>query len=839
MKNKLFFVCFFLIIGFSFSYSGTIQISSFNYSGLIPIEKPIRIDSLNLEKKEYSDKILLTTRVDFDKVRTGKLILRADTSDAIPLEYAKDKALQLLSFNIDPDQYCKPKLRITSTEMFEVYINGKKEKSKETKEIDITRSSDVDLSLILEPRRYEVIIKLLASYKNFNKPEIKVQLLTDKKDAGINISLNEKRKITLNDILEGKRLLDFNLSSSGNYFTASYEQVYPGGKREVWHELRELKDNRLLFRFPASFQPYWMPSSDRLYYWKKGTEDSDFYLMDPVSLEEKVIFENIKINSVLISADEKYMLVHHKDNIPEEKGNLRRHLSPSDRSGAFRPRNVLYKYNFETGTFQPFSFGRRNVYATDISPDSKQIMFMITEEDLSKRLLGNTFLCLMDTETATVDTLANDQGISHAIFSPDGKKVLVDANAESFNKIGQRIPSGMISNTFDRQAFIIDLKTKEIIPITADFNPSIASMQWSKSDNHIYFRAEEEDREQVFRYNTNNKTFQKLDLKEDIIKKFRTAHNGSGAMYRGESASNAYRLYSYDTKNGAVRLLSDPYQEQLSEIKLGEMKDWDFQTEDGTPIKGRYYLPPGFDPSRKYPLIVYYYGGTTPTQRVFESRYPLHVYAAMGYVVYTLQPSGTIGFGQEFSARHVNAWGKQTADEIIEGTKKFREEHKFIHKDKIGCIGASYGGFMTQYLLTRTDIFTTAVSHAGISALSSYWGEGFWGYSYSEIASTGSYPWNNPQLYTEQSPLFNADKINTPLLLLHGTVDTNVPVGESMQMYTALKLLGKEVEFIEVKGENHAIAGYRNRINWNDTIFAWFAKWLKNEPEWWNGSYPN
>ncbi len=237
-------------------------------------------------------------------------------------------------------------------------------------------------------------------------------------------------------------------------------------------------------------------------------------------------------------------------------------------------------------------------------------------------------------------------------------------------------------------------------------------------------------------------------------------------------------------------------------------------------------------------MIVYYYGGTSPTNHALEFSYSMHMYAALGYVVYTLNPSGTTGFGQEFAARHVNAWGDKTADEIIQGTEQFCKEHPFVNPKKIGCAGASYGGFMTQYLQTKTDLFAAAVSHAGISALSSYWGEGYWGYGYCSVANTGTYPWNNPEFYTKHSPLFNADKINTPLLLLHGNADTNVPVGESIQMFLALKLLGKTVEFVQVDGENHGVADYKKRLEWQNTIFAWFAKYLKDEPQWWDALYP-
>lgn len=110
---------------------------------------------------------------------------------------------------------------------------------------------------------------------------------------------------------------------------------------------------------------------------------------------------------------------------------------------------------------------------------------------------------------------------------------------------------------------------------------------------------------------------------------------------------------------------------------------------------------------------------------------------------------------------------------------------------------------MTQYLQTQIGYFRRRSFTCRYSNVTSYWGEGYWGYGYNAIAAADSYPWNNPELFTKQSSLFNADKINTPLLLLHGTVDTNVPIGESIQLFNALKILGKTVEFITVDGENH------------------------------------
>ncbi|MBT3318056.1 prolyl oligopeptidase family serine peptidase, partial [bacterium] len=128
-------------------------------------------------------------------------------------------------------------------------------------------------------------------------------------------------------------------------------------------------------------------------------------------------------------------------------------------------------------------------------------------------------------------------------------------------------------------------------------------------------------------------------------------------------------------------------------------------------------------------------------------------------------------------------------------------------------------------------------SHAGISSITGYWAEGYWGYSYGSRALANSFPWNNPDLYVNQSPLAHADQINTPLLLLHGTDDTNVPKGESDGMYIALKLLGKDVEYVRIDGQDHHIVDHEKRIVWHNTIMSYMSKYLKEDARWWDEMY--
>ncbi len=820
-----------------------VKVRQYKVSSPISIQEPIRIDSTDVNKKKFEDKNLLTSFVNLGNMLEHSQLQSTDTAGIISLGKLADKgkSLQILSFNLEADRYSKVKISVTSTEMQEIYVNDKKEKSKETFEDSLAKSRNIDIDLAMEPyKQYEITIKSLIRNTDTINPLLKTIVKPEKKDsqAQIIVSTDSKRRVNISDIIEGHRITGSSLSPSGKYFLANYNLVFPGGKNNTYTELRELKNNRLITRFEGSIYPSWMLSSDKLIYTRDGIRDKDFFTLDPVSMEQTCIAKGIKYDSYYVSPDQNFMIVGIKEEIPEDKGDLKRYLSPSDRAGSFRGRYSLFIYRFADQRMQQLTFGHTTSYLTDIRPDCKKILFMTSKEDFSEQLLRSYSLFEMDLQTLAIDTITTDPNISRASYSPDYQKIILNGNANAFGGIGLNIKPGQVANTYDTQAFIMDLKTRDVKVITKNFNPNISYGQWAEIDNKLYFSVDEEDRKPIYVYDPKSDKYERLELNEDMISGFQIAKSAPVALYRGESGSNAYRLYSYDLKTKKSQLLSDPFAEQLSELKLSEMKDWNFKTSDNTEIKGRYYLPVDFDPNKKYPMIVYYYAGTTPTTRIFESTYPLQTYAALGYVVYTLQPSGTIGFGQEFSARHVNAWGKVTADEIIEGTKRFCDEHSFVDRSKIGCIGASYGGFMTQYLQTQTDIFAAAISHAGISALSSYWGEGYWGYAYSAVASTGSFPWNNPELYVKQSPLFQADKIKTPLLLLHGNVDTNVPMGESVQMYNALKLLGKTVEFVRVEGENHAIYGYQKRIEWNKTIHAWFSKWLKGQSEWWDALYP-
>jgi dipeptidyl aminopeptidase/acylaminoacyl peptidase len=324
----------------------------------------------------------------------------------------------------------------------------------------------------------------------------------------------------------------------------------------------------------------------------------------------------------------------------------------------------------------------------------------------------------------------------------------------------------------------------------------------------------------------------------DVVRGWEIADGAKTIIARGTSISTPQRLYTFDTKGRKPHLLLDPAAERFEHVTFGDTKPFVATMDDGGELDGRMYYPRDYKPGTKYPVIVYYYGGTSPITRDFGGRYPKNIWAGHDYFIYVPNPSGALGYGQEYAARHVNDWGRLTAPEVIAGTKEFLAAHPDADSEKVGCIGASYGGFLTMYLVSQTDIFTAAVSHAGISSISSYWAEGYWGYGYGARALAHSFPWNDRELYVEQSPLFHADKIHTPLLLLHGFDDTNVPKGESDGLYIALKMLDRDVEYVQIEGQDHHILDHDKRIRWNDTILAYFDWKLKGDNGWWEHLYP-
>ncbi len=651
---------------------------------------------------------------------------------------------------------------------------------------------------------------------------------------------------TIKDILhfmDGVKVSSVRPSPDGTMYAVSYRQSLPPSDRwENWTDIRRFSDGGLVhsFRHASVSRLGWLPNTNALSYTTVQNGRTTLHWHHMETGEKRVLMEDVAdFAGFSWSPDESFIIYTIREQGSGTDATMRHILGMQDRQAHFRNRSFLYKLDIASGVRTRLTHGNVSTSLQDISPDGCCFVFSQSRPDYLERPFLRTDYFMMSLHDLSVDTLIANKSWGVSLrFSPDGWYLLATGPAMAFGGIGENIPEGMIANSSDTQAYIFSLTDRSVKPITFDFDPTVSSVYWHKGDNNIYMVVGEEDYRYLYRYNVRRERFEQIDTGIDYLSTISYASGSSVATYVGNDTNAPPRAYRMDLRNERYSVLEDPDAERYRHVRFGEVYDWDFTASTGVEVTGRVYLPPGFDEEQSYPVIVYQYGGTTPVGRTFGHRYPFNLWAGNGYVVYVMQPSGAIGYGQAFSAAHVNNWGITVVDEIIEGTEQFLQAHPFTDPDRVGLAGASYGGFMTMLVVSHTDLFATGISHAGISNIASYWGEGYWGYTYSASATAYSFPWNRKDIYIDQSPLYRADHINTPLLLLTGDSDTNVPPGESIQMYTALKLLDRPVELILVEGEDHHILTYSKRLKWHDAIMAWWDKHLKGQPEWWEEQYP-
>ncbi|KGI59997.1 prolyl oligopeptidase family serine peptidase [Prevotella sp. S7 MS 2] len=813
MKKSYLFLLACLFLGLDTNVYA-IDVNTFRYQGPYAVYRPLMLDSIDINAEKFSDESLLKTSLmvqanDESKIYTGKQV--PTSTDAY--------ALHLLKFNFRSRGYVKGQISVTGLKSYEVTIDGQSAQGEQT----------------FLPGTHLVTIKYMS--RKGRREALKVSVKADKESL-LSVDADAERSYSLGDVLDGKRFSGVSLSHDGRYQITSYRITEPEEESYFVWRLTEVATGKLIIESLSTLK--WVPGRNA-YYVEESLKDGVRLTMTDIETgQQRVLATRLPIGaSFMISPTLKDIIVSNVQQGPAEHKDIYQIVEPDDRQPGWRDRKSLGTYKVETGILQPLTFGFHNVVVQDISTDGRYLLIMTSRSRLTKRPTTLYSLIRIDLQEMKSETLVADDGfIADAKFSPDGRSLVVKGSPESFGGVGKNVPEGRIPSMYDYQLYTLDIATRHVMPLTRSFNPSIAQYEWSRADGQIYFSALDKDYCRLFRLSPADGKIVRIDVPEDMVTEFSLANQSDRMAWCGMSASNSDRLYLLNTKSGQSELVEDLSRDILKGVKLGKCEAWDFVNSRGDTISGRFYLPADFNPAKKYPLIVNYYGGCSPTSRNFESRYPQHLYAAMGYVVYVINPSGATGFGQEFASRHVATAGQGVAEDIIEGTRKFCEVHPYINTQKIGCIGASYGGFMTQYLQTRTDLFAAAISHAGISDHTSYWGEGYWGYSYSEVSMGDRYPWSDRKLYVNQSPLFNADKIHTPLLFLHGSADHNVPLGESIQMFNALKLLGRPTAFVVVDGQDHHILDYKKRVKWQNTIFAWFAKYLQDDSAWWDSLYP-
>ena len=808
------------------------DVDSVVVAGPYTVQKPLIIDTVNAKQAKLAETFAFDTPLSLDAVRQGRPMALCDLNSDTSLR----GQLVMAAFSFSLDRYAKLTVKADGPKHKKVFVNGK----------EVTGSKGYQRG------QYTVVVKYIP-----DTTDLAIKLEPDStKIAIVNCQssiVKNKRPFTLDDVMEMKHFTGLGVSPSGRYATISTWWYDHDGKQQRRNELLNLASGAQSVVPLSGLR--WMPRTDRLLGTRTIDGKRQLVSYSPDDFSEQILCADLPGDNYAMSPTEDFLILTNSEDGPDRESGVYEILNPEDRQPGYRKRTNLSRFDLNTGLLQPLTYGNRNVTLDAIAPDGSYILFTVSENAMGPRPTELSSAYRLHLQTMECDTLFERDGfVSTLTLLPGIDKLLVKGSAEAFHRIGCTLPENLIPNYYDFQLFLLDINTRQVQPLTCDFTPAIQTVKAQRDGKAAYFTAENGDSVSLYRYNVANSTITRLDQSLELVQDFALSTDGSTMLYYGSGPCTPETLYKveklqsskvrksndkFKNSNSNFQKLLDSDPTRMAEVALGTCHDLRFRSGRGYDLTAFYYLPPDFNPAVKYPVIVDYYGGCTPTSKRFGGggHYPAHYWNALGYVVLCCNPSGASGFGQEWASRHVNTMGEGVAEDIIETVRYFSDHNAWVDADAIGCVSASYGGFMTQLLLTKTDLFAAGISHAGISDHTSYWGEGYWGYTYSQVSAANSYPWTRKDLYVDRSPLYNADKIHTPLLFTHGTADTNVPVGESIQMYTALKLLGVPTAFVLVEGENHGIMDFHKRKKWINTMVAWFDKYLKHQPAWWDAIY--
>ncbi|MDE3054196.1 MAG: S9 family peptidase, partial [Gemmatimonadota bacterium] len=440
------------------------------------------------------------------------------------------------------------------------------------------------------------------------------------------------------------------------------------------------------------------------------------------------------------------------------------HLSQVwDRWSFFPEKTQLFALDVAQGTrVQLLGDTLFSAEGVTLSPDGRQIVFArsVRTDTAPPWLRGEVWV--LDVASRQVRKLLDLPreafGAPTAFaWSPDGRAVAFCASAEEL----QPNP-GPTFSVYETELYATTLDHPSLVHLSAGFVPAVACskpLYWSPADRRIYVTADEGAKTIPAR--TSAAVPSSLAERPRLEAVAAPGENITAYDFAGNAMVAAIQtpvspavVYRVPLDGGGAVTLARPSDAVLAgAVAMPTWRPWHFRDSRGDDIEAWYWLPPGFDSTKTYPMIVHYYGGTLPMKETFDDR--LVWFAENGYVVWMCNPAGTPGYGQKFADLHINDWGYPAGTDIIEGVTQFEKTHSFVAAAHVGNFGHSYGGFMTMHMATRTSLFATSIEISGISNIADYWGVGWTGYSYTQGTCPSCYPWNRRDVYVDRSPLFS------------------------------------------------------------------------------------
>ena len=456
------------------------------------------------------------------------------------------------------------------------------------------------------------------------------------------------------------------------------------------------------------------------------------------------------------------------------------------------------------------------------SPDSKSIIYVCKKKFGTEYAIStNTDLYEYNIETKTTKNLTeNNLGYdTNPVFSPTGNLTWLQMKRDGFEA--------------DKNDIIVSFKGMNI-NLTANFDGTVNSFQWSKVGSKVYFIAPINGTTQLFEVTFPGMTKMAVfpvqltdgdfDV-HDII----SISEGTYLVTRTDM-NHATEVFSYTVKTKTWKQITNVNDAVYNSLSLPKYERRYVTTTDGKKMLVWLILPPNFDKTKKYPTLLYCQGGPqSPLTQFYSFRWNFSLMASQGYIVVAPNRRGMYGHGQEWNDQISKDWGGQVMDDYLSAIDNVAKE-SYVDTSRLGCVGASYGGYSAFFLAgIHNNRFKTFIAHDGVFNTQSMFGtteEVFFnnwdfGGAYWEKDNAAA-----QKSYTKFNPITYVDKWNKPILIIQGGTDFRVPIGQSQEAFQAAQLRGLKSRFLYFPEENHWVLQPQNALVWQREFYKWLKETL-------------